>query len=146
MQMRAVFDYVASQAFDVVMLQAAFDRDGNLRLGPNVDFAAAAMSSARMLIGEVNEAIVATGRMSAVDRESVRCARSHAASAPAVRRRRRPTARRTGSPSTLPRSSRDGDCIQTGIGAIPAAILAALANKNDLGHALRPDRRRRHGI
>jgi 4-hydroxybutyrate CoA-transferase len=28
---------------------------------------------------------------------------------------------------------RDGDCIQTGIGAIPAAILAALANKNDLG-------------
>ena len=27
----------------------------------------------------------------------------------------------------------DGDCIQTGIGAIPAAILAALANKNDLG-------------
>ena len=28
---------------------------------------------------------------------------------------------------------RDGDCIQTGIGAIPAAILAELANKNDLG-------------
>ena len=59
MQMRAVFDYVASQPFDVVLLQAAFDRDGNLCLGPNVDFAAAAMSSARMLIGEVNDAIVA---------------------------------------------------------------------------------------
>ena len=28
---------------------------------------------------------------------------------------------------------RDGDCIQTGIGAIPAAILAALGDKNDLG-------------
>ena len=28
---------------------------------------------------------------------------------------------------------RDGDCVQTGIGAIPAAILAALADKNDLG-------------
>src|SRR5262249_25154869 len=28
---------------------------------------------------------------------------------------------------------RDGDCIQTGIGAIPAAILSALGDKNDLG-------------
>jgi 4-hydroxybutyrate CoA-transferase len=28
---------------------------------------------------------------------------------------------------------RDGDCIQTGIGAIPAAILAALTDRNDLG-------------
>ena len=28
---------------------------------------------------------------------------------------------------------RDGDCIQTGIGAIPAAILALLGDKNDLG-------------
>ena len=28
---------------------------------------------------------------------------------------------------------RDGDCIQTGIGAIPAAILLALRDKNDLG-------------
>ena len=44
MQMRAVFDYVAEQAFDVVLLQAAYDRDGSLRLGPNVDFAAAAMA------------------------------------------------------------------------------------------------------
>jgi 4-hydroxybutyrate CoA-transferase len=28
---------------------------------------------------------------------------------------------------------RDGDCLQTGIGAIPAAILARLGDKNDLG-------------
>ena len=28
---------------------------------------------------------------------------------------------------------RDGDCIQTGVGAVPSAILAALNNKNDLG-------------
>ena len=27
----------------------------------------------------------------------------------------------------------DGDCIQIGIGAIPAAVLSALAEKNDLG-------------
>ncbi len=28
---------------------------------------------------------------------------------------------------------RDGDCLQTGIGAIPAAVLAALSDKSDLG-------------
>ena len=27
----------------------------------------------------------------------------------------------------------DGDCLQTGIGAIPAAILSQLTHKNDLG-------------
>ena len=132
MQMRAVFDYVASQPFDVVMLQTAFDRDGNLRLGPNVDFAAAAMSSARMLIGEVNEAIVAPAGCPRVDESRFE----------ALVRTQRPLAPFGGGvpDGTAHRIAehvaglvRDGDCIQTGIGAIPAAILAALANKNDLG-------------
>src|SRR5262249_5256883 len=59
MQMRAVFDHLAEQVFDVVLLQAACDRDGHLRLGPNVDFAAAAMARARCVVVEVNEALVA---------------------------------------------------------------------------------------
>ena len=59
MQMRAVYDYIAGQAFDVVLLQAAYDHEGRLRLGPNVDFAAAAMARARALVAEVNDAIVA---------------------------------------------------------------------------------------
>ncbi len=132
MQMRTVFDYVASQAFDVVLLQAAFDRDGNLRLGPNVDFAAAAMSSGRLLIAEVNEAVLAPAGCPAVDVDRFEAL---------VRTRRPLTPFRAGVPdATAHRIAehvaalvRDGDCIQTGIGAIPAAILAALANKNDLG-------------
>jgi 4-hydroxybutyrate CoA-transferase len=132
MQMRAVFDYVASQAFDVVLLQAAFDRDGHLRLGPNVDFAAAAISSGRLLIAEVNEAVVAPAGCPLIEVERFDAL---------VRTHRRLTPLRAASPdATAHRIAehvaalvRDGDCIQTGIGAIPAAILAALANKNDLG-------------
>ena len=132
MQMRAVFDYVASQPFDVVMLQAAFDRDGNLRLGPNVDFAAAAMSSARLLIGEVNEAIVAPAGCPRVDESRFEAlVRTHRPLAPFGGGVPDATAHRIA--EHVAALVRDGDCIQTGIGAIPAAILAALANKNDLG-------------
>jgi len=132
MQMRAVFDFLASQPLDVGLLQAAFDRDGKLRLGPNVDFAAAAMSSARVLIAEVNEAIVAPAGCPLVEHDRFDAL---------VRTRRPLTPFGGGEPDGTARRIaehvavlvRDGDCIQTGIGTIPAAILAALANKNDLG-------------
>lgn len=132
MQMRAVFDFVASQAYDVALLQAAYDRHGKLRLGPNVDFAAAAMSSAKALIAEVNEAMVAPAGCPLVDPERFDAL---------VRTQRPLTPFGGGAPdATAHRIAehvatlvRDGDCIQTGIGAIPAAILAALSNKNDLG-------------
>jgi hypothetical protein len=41
-----VFDYLAKDV-DVCLLQVAYDRDGVLRLGPNVDFAASALSGAK---------------------------------------------------------------------------------------------------
>lgn len=132
MQMRAVFDYIAQRAFDIVLLQAAYDRDGNLRLGPNVDFVGAAMSGARLLVAEVNEAVVAPAGCPLVDQSRF----------DALVRTRRPLTPFGGSApdATAHRIAehvaalvRDGDCIQTGIGAIPAAILAALSNKNDLG-------------
>ncbi len=132
MQMRAVYDYLAGQPFDIVLLQAAYDRDGVLRLGPNVDFVAAAMAHARSVIVEVNDAFVAAAGcpLLAVDR----CDGF-------VRTRRALLPFGVGEPDTAAREIarhvaaliRDGDCIQTGIGAIPAAILAALADKNDLG-------------
>ena len=132
MQMRAVYDYIAGQRFDIVMLQAAYDREGRLRLGPNVDFAAAAMSQARYLIAEVNDAFVASAgcplvaesRFDAMLRTQ-RPLMSFESAAPDAAARE--IARRVAALID------DGDCIQTGIGAIPAAILAALADKNDLG-------------
>ena len=132
MQMRAVYDYIAGQSFDVVMLQAAYDRDGRLRLGPNVDFAAAAMANARCLIAEVNAGFVAgagcplvpEGRFDALVRTDRRLPQFRGASPDE-------TALQIG--RLVAGLVADGDCIQTGIGAIPAAILAALADKNDLG-------------
>jgi 4-hydroxybutyrate CoA-transferase len=132
MQMRAVFDHIAEQAFDLVLLQAGYDRDGRLRLGPNVDFAAAAMARARCIVAEVNTAFVAPAGCPLV---------------PESRFDRLLSTRRPLQPfgSVVPDDTarsvaahvaaliQDGDCIQTGIGAIPAAILAALVDKNDLG-------------
>jgi 4-hydroxybutyrate CoA-transferase len=132
MQMRAVFDYIAEQAFDVVLLQAAYDRDGRLRLGPNVDFAAAAMVQARCLVAEVNRAFVAPAGCPLVPEGRFDFL---------VETRRPLPPFETGVPDTTAQAVglqvaaliHDGDCIQTGIGAIPAAILAALGDKNDLG-------------
>ncbi|MFV2089967.1 MAG: hypothetical protein ACC642_04875, partial [Pseudomonadales bacterium] len=53
MQMRAVFDYLAGNV-DVALIQAAYDRNGQLRIGPNLDFVDAALSSASIVIAEVN--------------------------------------------------------------------------------------------
>ncbi len=132
MQMRAVYDYIAGQSFDVVLLQAGYGRDGRLRLGPNIDFAAAAMSNARTLIVEVNDAFIAPTGCPLLSLE--RCDGL-------VRTRRALTPLGASVPDVAAREIarhvasviRDGDCVQTGIGAIPAAILAALADKNDLG-------------
>ena len=66
MQMRAVFDYLA-QNVDVVMIMAARDAHGVLRLGPNVDFAAAALSSAGVVLAEINDGITAPAGGLAID-------------------------------------------------------------------------------
>ena len=132
MQMRAVYDYVASASFDVALLQLAYGRDGRLRFGPNVDFAAAALASARSCVAEVNTAIVAPAGCPPVDEGRF----------DALVRTHRPLRPFDGgTPDAVANEIarhvaalvRDGDCIQTGIGAIPAAILSALADKNDLG-------------
>jgi 4-hydroxybutyrate CoA-transferase len=132
MQMRAVYDYIAAQAFDVVLLQAAYDREGRLRLGPNVDFVAAAMAHARLLVAEVNDAVVAPAGCPLIPESRFDGL---------VRTRRTLAPFDGGKPDDAARAIaahvaaliQDGDCIQTGIGAIPAAILEALVSKNDLG-------------
>ena len=132
MQMRAVYDYIAGQRFDIVMLQAAYDREGRLRLGPNVDFAAAAMSQARYLIAEVNDAFVASAGCPLVAESRFDAMlRTHRPLTPFDSAAPDAAAREIG--RRVAALIDDGDCIQTGIGAIPAAILAALADKNDLG-------------
>lgn len=131
MQMRAVYDYLAKNV-DVVMLQAARDADGRLRIGPNVDFAGAAMKSAGTLIVEINEGLTAPAGAPFLDEARIDLAIQS----------NRPLAVRP--PPVIDEAAtaiggyaagliRDGDCIQTGIGSIPAAILSELGARSDLG-------------
>ncbi|MFX3657728.1 MAG: acetyl-CoA hydrolase/transferase family protein [bacterium] len=131
MQMRRVFDYVAS-GIDVALVQVARGRDGRLRLGPNVDFAAAALASARVVMAELNEALVAPAGCPVIDESRIDL----------LLPSRRPLYEMPPPPqdavadaigALVANEVRDGDCLQTGIGAIPAAILARLGDKNDLG-------------
>ncbi len=131
MHMRHVYDYLAN-GVDVVLTQAARDHHGELRFGPNVDFLQAAMQSARAVIIEVNDAMVAPAGGLAVDRDLVTTMLETGRTpyyAPPVTIDE--LSRRIG--EQVASLVRDGDCLQTGIGAIPAAILDTLGNRNDLG-------------
>ena len=131
MQMRAVYDYLLS-GIDVALIQVARGHDAKLRLGPNVDFAEAALASARFVLAEVNEGFTAPAGCPAIEASRL--------DATVTTRRPlfelpRPTidaaARKIG--RHVAGLIADGDCLQTGIGAIPAAILGELGDKNDLG-------------
>jgi 4-hydroxybutyrate CoA-transferase len=132
MQMRAIFSYLEAQRFDAALIQVAYGRDGKLRIGPNVDFVAAAMHGARHLVAELNRAVVAPAGCPVVDADRFDLLiETHRPLTPYVNPEpddiARVIARHVAGLIT------DGDCIQTGIGAIPAAILALLGDKNDLG-------------
>jgi 4-hydroxybutyrate CoA-transferase len=134
MQMRAVFDYLASDV-NVVLIQAARDQQGELRLGPNVDFARAALSGAKRVGLEINSSFTAAAGAPALaevldgaadfilesDRRLVEL--------PVLE----PDEAALAIGREVARLIADGDTLQTGIGAIPAAILAALVDHNDLG-------------
>jgi len=131
MQMRAVYDYLSSD-IDVVLLQVARNAAGALCIGPNVDFAEAALGCAGTVIAELNRGIVAPAGCPMIDAaridylfESERSLFEPAA--PVID----DAARRIG--EHVAALIADGDCIQTGIGGIPAAILARLDSRNDLG-------------
>lgn len=132
MQMRAIYDHLARTSFDLVLTQAAYDRNGVLRFGPNVDFVGAAMTKAQRLVVEINDGFRAPLGCPQLPESridyAVRSSRPFAAyEAGAVDEVARTIGRRVADLIA------DGDCVQTGIGAIPAAILGALAEKNDLG-------------
>jgi 4-hydroxybutyrate CoA-transferase len=131
MQMRRVYDYLAHDV-DVVLLQVARGADGRLRLGPNVDFLGAALAGAAVVIAELNEAIVAPAGCPPIDEGRIDLLVPtrrdlHEMPAPAADAVAETIA------ALVAAEIGDGACIQTGIGAIPAAILARLRDKNDLG-------------
>ncbi|MBX3706033.1 MAG: hypothetical protein KF911_05300 [Pseudomonadales bacterium] len=131
MHMRTVYDYVAGHA-DVALIQVARAADGSLRVGPNVDFVDAALDSAGTVIAELNEAFVAPAGCPPIDPAAIDLVVAtrrplHLAAAPVI------DAAAAAIGARVAGLIRDGDCIQTGIGGIPAAILARLEQHNDLG-------------
>jgi len=131
MQMRWVYDYLASDV-DVALIQVARSADGRLCLGPNVDFTQAVLGCAKTVVAELNSAFVAPagavpieeGRLDYVLESSRRL---HEMPRPKIDE----AANRIG--ELVADLIEDGDCLQTGIGGIPAAILNRLGDKNDLG-------------
>jgi acyl-CoA hydrolase len=133
LHMRRVFDHLArGPAFDLVLLQVGRDRAGRLRHGPNVDFLEAVLGNAHRVVAQLNPELVPPAGAPEVDpaRVEVVLERGHPIPelpAPTLDE----TARAIGAhvAARVP----DGACLQTGIGAIPAAVLAALRNHRDLG-------------
>ena len=131
MQMRAVFDYL-SDNIDVCLLQVAYDRDGVLRIGPNVDFTASVLSAAKSVIAELNTAVRAPLGCPSIEPGRIDYLfDSHRPLTPMAVPKIDAAAQIIG--ALVADLINDGDCLQTGIGAIPAAILNELDGKSDLG-------------
>ncbi len=132
MHMRTIFDYLASARIDIALLQAARDKDGVLRFGPNVDYIDAVLQSAHHLVIEENTAFVAPQGAPAVDESRVSLRLTTASKVPLY-----PVGEVDDISAEIGRQIatliQNGDCLQTGIGAVPAAILENLKDHSDLG-------------
>ena len=131
MQMRATYDYLATN-LDVYLLQVAYDQERRLRVGPNLDFHESVLAQNPTVIAQLNPSMVAPAGSPLINPALIDVMIENDVSAPAL------------VPATIDEAAqeigrlvagliRDGDCVQTGIGAIPAAILNQLTDKNDLG-------------
>ena len=58
MQMRTTYDYLGSNV-DVYLLQVAYDYQGRLRVGPNVDFHDSVLAQGPTVIAQLNPNVVA---------------------------------------------------------------------------------------
>lgn len=134
MQMRTVFDYFGQgQAFDLLLLQVAPPDPSRLsRHGFGVEYIDAMIANSKCILAEVNSELVPPAGAPAIAFDSIDFA-IHTAHPiiemplPGVDDTSLAVARHVA--SLIP----DGACIQTGIGAIPAAVLSDLSDKNDLG-------------
>jgi len=131
MQMRAIYNHIASQSIDVSLLLAAKDINGDLRYGLNNEYVSAALAGSDTVIVEVSDDFVAPLGSQSVGESASYLVSSHtpASCYPVVEI----DAISETIGGLIAGLIRDGDCIQTGIGAVPAAMLASLKDKNDLG-------------
>lgn len=132
MHMRRVYGHLATcRSFDLVLVQLSADGDG-YRHGPNLDFLEAALGNGGRVLAEVNASMRSPAGAPRMPADAIDHLVETDHPLPEL------------VPPELDAVSRmigaevaglipDGACIQTGIGSIPAAVLAALSEHNDLG-------------
>ena len=133
MHMRRVHDHVATcERFDLVLIQVGMDAAGNYRHGFNVDFLEAALGNGVRVVAELNRRLEPAAGAPGIDADAIDLLVEAEHDLPELALPEPDAVARsigTHVASLVP----DGACIQTGIGAIPAAVLGALAEHNDLG-------------
>ena len=133
MQYSAIFDYLENELeVDAVLAQLPPANDGTVSLGVSADFLPAVLDKAGAVLAELNERhpIPADAPTWPADRidYAIACdrpvpvfpAQKSDEAALAIGRR-------------VAELINDGDCLQIGIGGIPAAVLEALLDRSDLG-------------
>jgi len=134
MQLRALSDFLSrGTRFDLTLMQLTEgNRAGQFNAGLNVDVLDAVLGNSKCVVAEINAGMPAPpgSRLVAQDqvRYAVRCDRQLV---PYRITDATPEAVKIG--QFVADLIKDGDCIQTGIGNIPNAVLSALGEKNDLG-------------
>ena len=131
MQMRAIYTHLAERSIDVTLLLAAKDINGDLRFGMNNDYVTAALGSSKITIVEVSDAFISPiGSLLVADHADYFYASNTPAGVYPITEID-DVSRTIG--KLVADLIRDGDCIQTGVGAVPAAILSGLTDRSDLG-------------
>lgn len=133
MHMRRVYGHLASsRRFDLVLVQLGRDGSEHFRHGPNLDFLEAVLGNGSRVLAEVNGSLKAPAGAPRMPADAIDYLVETDHGLPELE------------PPEIDGVSRmigtevaaligDGACIQTGIGSIPAAVLAALSQHNDLG-------------
>ncbi|MCB1645342.1 MAG: hypothetical protein KDI36_07810 [Pseudomonadales bacterium] len=131
MQMRAIYDYLRDRQFDFALLLAAADIHGELRYAMNNDYPGAVIGSGTKIIVEVSDQFTAPLNALPVADSAHFLIRGITPAIHYPVAEIDATSQRIG--EHVASLIRDGDCLQTGIGAVPAAVLAGLTDRNDLG-------------
>jgi 4-hydroxybutyrate CoA-transferase len=133
MQYSAIFNYLKHELkVDAVLAQLPEARSDAVSLGVSADFLPAVLDKAGLVIAEINkrQPLPSDSMNWPADRVdlAVRCDRPVLSFS-----LKEPDEKSRAVGQQVAGLIRDGDCLQIGIGAIPGAVLDALANKNDLG-------------
>ncbi len=132
MQMRAVYDYIQGCSLDIVLLQVAKDINGEIRFGPGMEFVQAALDGAATVVLQVNTEMTAPIGCPPLEMNASYLLLEKACP-PIIYPKPEVKSVELEIAKLVSSIIKDGDCLQTGVGTIPEAILSNLTNKNDLG-------------